>query len=138
MIPFIKKKTKVILDTNFLTIPGEFGIDIFSEIDRILLEPYEICVLDKTIEELENLMVKLGKKKEVFNVKLGFIMIKQKGLKTLHSSSTEYTDNAILEMASKNPGGIIVATQDKELREALRKQKIRVVELKQKKYLSLR
>jgi rRNA-processing protein FCF1 len=132
-----KTKTKVILDTNFLVIPGDFGVDIFSEIDRLLSEPYELCVLDKTVEELEKLVLKLGKKKEGFNVKLGLILLKQKNLKTLASSSEEYADNAILAFAAKNPEKTIVATQDKVLKEKLKSIPVRVIHLRQEKYLVL-
>jgi len=138
MLDLLKKKTKVILDTNFLFVPGELGVDIFSEIERLMNEPYEICVIQETVDELQNLIVKYGKKKEGFNAKLGFIMIKQKGLKTLPSSTSEYADDAILSWGRKNPKKTIVATQDKELRKKLRDDSIRVIELKQKGYLTLR
>lgn len=138
MLDILKKKTKVILDTNFLLIPGELGVDIFSEIERIMQEPYTLYVLDKTIEELETLIAKYGKRKEGFNTKLGYIMIKQKGLKTLPSSTSEYADDAIFNLATKNPSKIIVATQDKELRKKLRGAFVRVIELKQKTHLTLR
>ncbi len=136
MLGILKKKTKVILDTNFLIIPGEFGIDIFSEIQRIMEEPYEICVLDKTLEELQAI-INRSKGKEGFNAKLGFIMAKQKSLKTIKSSAHEYTDKAIVEFARKNPDKVIVATQDKELKKALQKVPVRIIVLKQKKYLLL-
>ena len=32
MFRLFKKKTKVILDTNFLFIPGDVGVDVFSKI----------------------------------------------------------------------------------------------------------
>ena len=45
---------KIILDTNFLLIPAQFKVDIFDEIDRIMIEKYQLFVLDKTIDELKN------------------------------------------------------------------------------------
>ena len=47
---------KIFLDTNFLLSVYQFRIDIFLEIDRIILEKYELCVLDKTIDELKKLL----------------------------------------------------------------------------------
>ena len=138
MLDFLKKKTQVILDTNFLLMPGEHGVDIFSEMKRILSEPYELCILDKTEQELKKIVDKERQKKSGFNAKLGYIMIKQKGLKTIQSSSPEYADEAIIKYASKNPGKTIVATQDKELREKLGKIPVRTVVLRQKRYLELR
>lgn len=138
MLNVLKQKTKVILDTNFLMIPGELGVDVFSEVDRVVLEPYELCIVDKTMEELETLIMRYGKKKEGFIAKLGLIMAKQKGLKTLPSSKEEYVDAAILKIASKNPQKTIIATQDKQLQGELKKISTRIITLRQKKYLELR
>jgi rRNA-processing protein FCF1 len=132
-----KKKTQIILDTNFLLIPGSMGIDIFSEIERIISEPYELCVLDKTVEELDKIVQNSPKKKEGFSAKLGIILLKQKNLKTLNSFSEEYADRAIVEYAAKTPEKVIVATQDKDLREKLKKIQVRVIQLRQEKYLVL-
>jgi uncharacterized protein len=132
-----KKKTQVILDTNFLLIPGEKGVDIFSEIERILSEPFELCVIDKTIAELDKIVEKSAKRREGFNAKLGIILLKQKNLKTLKSFSEEYADKAIIDYATKNAEKVIVATQDKELREQLKKIPVRVIQLRQEKYLVL-
>jgi uncharacterized protein len=132
-----KKKTQVILDTNFLLIPGEKGVDVFSEIDRILSEPYELCVLDKTLAELEKIVANSAKKKEGFNAKLGIVLLKQKNLKILTSFSEEYADKAIVEYAEKNPEGVVVATQDKGLRDKLKRIPVRVIQLRQEKYLVL-
>ena len=130
----IFKKKLVILDTNFLLIPGELGIDIFSEIDRIIEEPYKLCVLSSTIEELNKIMIKKGKKKEGFSAKLGYIMIKQKGLKVITTNNT-YADKDILELAKTKD--ILVATQDKELKLELKKLNKSIIVLKQKKYLEI-
>ena len=132
-----KTKTKIIIDTNFLMIPGEFGVDIFSEIERILSEPFELCVIDKTVEELEKIIEKNGQKKEGFNAKLGLILIKQKNLKTLSSSSEGYADIAIINLAKLSPEKTIVATQDKELRGKLAEIPVRTIQLRQQKHLIL-
>ncbi len=131
------KKTQIILDTNFLLIPGDKGVDIFSEIERIMSEPYELCVLDKTVEELNSLVEKSSKKKEGFNAKLGIILLKQKNLKTLKSFSGEYADRAIFDYAEKNSEKVIVATQDKGLKDRLEKIPVRIIQLRQEKYLVL-
>ena len=138
MINLFKKKTKVFLDTNFLLIPGECGVDIFSEIHRILNEPHEILILDKSMEELETLIERFGRKKEGFNAKLGYIMAKQKGLKIAHSSSGQYTDDELLEQVRKDPEGVIIATEDKGLKKKVISASGRIIELKQKSHLVLR
>ena len=137
MLNLFNKKTKVILDTNFLFIPGDAGVDIFTEIQRIMLESYELCVMESTINELENIISNTGKQKQGLNAKLGLILIKQKNLKTLASSSNHYADQSILDYAAKNPEKTIVATQDKDLKQKLKKIPVRIITLRQKKYLEM-
>ena len=43
---------KILLDTNFLLIPSQFKVDIFSEIKRICNFSYKLYVLDKSVGEL--------------------------------------------------------------------------------------
>jgi uncharacterized protein len=131
------KKTQIILDTNFLLLPGERGIDILSELERIMTEPYEACVIDKSIEELQNIIDKSPQKKEGFSAKLAIVLIKQKNLKTVKSFSEEYADIAIVNYAQKNAKSVIVATQDKDLRDKLKKIPVRTIQLRQEKYLIL-
>ncbi len=137
MLNILKKKTKVILDTNFLFIPGDLGVDIFTEIQKIMSEPYELCVMDATINELEKIMATTSKQKQGLNAKLGLILVKQKNLKTINSSFKNYADQSILEYAAKNPEKTIVATQDKDLKNKLKKIPTRIITLRQKKYLGM-
>jgi rRNA-processing protein FCF1 len=137
MLNIFNKKTKIILDTNFLFIPGDIGVDIFIEIDRIINEPYELCVMDSTIKELENIIFSSAKQKQGLNAKLGLILIKQKNLKTIKGSSNNYADTSILEYAAKCPEKTIIATQDKDLKQKLKKVPVRIITLRQKKYLEM-
>lgn len=138
MLNLFKKKTKVILDTNFLFIPGDVGIDIFTQIQQIMSEPHELCVMDSTIHELETIIKTSSKQKQGLNAKLGLILIKQKNLKTINGSSKNYADSSILDYASQNPEKTIVATQDRDLKNKLKKIPIRIITLRQKKYLEMR
>ena len=49
---------QIILDTNFMMVPGQFKVDIFAEIQRICDFSYELVVIKETVEELENIIVK--------------------------------------------------------------------------------
>jgi hypothetical protein len=124
---------RVILDTNFLMIPVQFKVDVFSEIQRLMTEPYELCVYQGTLDELDDLAQ--GKTKKASQAKTAIMLIKQKNLKSLPNSINEkYADNLILEgVTSKD----IVCTQDQALKRLLRhKHKgIRLITLKSKKYL---
>jgi len=127
-----KKKKKVILDTNFLLIPGQFKVDIFTQIERIMEDTFILCVVDKSITELNKLVV-VGKEKDMFAAKLALVLIRQKNLKTLHSfGSKKSVDDIIVKKADKNT---FVATQDKDLRKKVRDKGARIIGLRQKKYL---
>jgi hypothetical protein len=127
-------KKQVILDTNFLLIPGQFKVDIFTEIERILSEPYELCIIDQSLKELNGLAA-AGKEKDKFAAKLALVLAIQKNLKTLHSSgSKKSVDDIIVDKADENT---YVATQDKALRERLAEKKAKIIGLRQQKYLAL-
>ena len=111
---------KVILDTDFLLTSLSFGVDLISEIDRICDFPYEICIIDKTVDELKN--KKLGK--------LALQIIK--GFNIIETKKDKDVDELIFKLEKDN---IIVATQDKELKKKLKREKIPVITIRQKKYL---
>jgi len=123
---------KIILDTNFLLIPAEFGIDIFTEIERIIDFEHELCVIDKTLEELDKIMAE-QKGKDKRAAKLAKDMVLRKGLKIINTTTQGNADKAILEIAEK--AKIVVATQDKLLRAELKKKGAYLIGLRQKKHL---
>ncbi|NQU98190.1 hypothetical protein HQ533_01880 [Candidatus Woesearchaeota archaeon] len=128
-------KQKVILDTNFLLIPGQFNVNIFAEIKRIMDVPYNLYIIDKTLEELNKLTV-LGNTKDAKAAKLGMALLgglaKQKSLKTLASFPDKNVDDAIVRKANKK---VYIATQDKELKNRVKEKRAHIITLKQKKYL---
>lgn len=117
------------MDTNFLLIPAQFGVDIYSEIDRICDFKYELYVLDKSLEELDSL-VKTLRGRDKVAVRLSRAILEAKKPKTLKTSAKDYVDNIILGLK-----GYIVATQDKPLRLKLKKKGVKTIVLRQKKYL---
>ena len=126
----IKKKTRIILDTNFLMLPNQ-GIDIFTKIEEAMKEPYKLYTTTGVMKELEKIMAK--KSKEGFAAKLGYILAKQKDLKIINSSSKIHTDDAIIKIAK--PKKDIIATQDKELTRKLREKGVRTIRYEQKKII---
>ena len=126
-------KKKVILDTNFLLIPGQFKVDIFTEIGQILNEPFELCVVDKSIAEL-NRLAAAGKEKDRFAAKLALALAIQKNLKTLHSFGNKSADDIIVKEADANT---YIATQDKALRERVKEKGAKIIGLRQQKYLMI-
>ncbi|MCF7798269.1 hypothetical protein K9M74_00025 [Candidatus Woesearchaeota archaeon] len=131
------KKAKVIIDTNFLLLPGSEGIDIYTEIDRLVTESYELCVMENSYRELQHIMdgQTKAKGKDKFNAKLGFIMAKQKGLKSLACSSKEpLVDDNIVRIANEKT---YVATLDKGLQKRLQKKQAKIITVRQKNHLTL-
>ncbi|MCK4589978.1 MAG: nucleotide-binding protein [Nanoarchaeota archaeon] len=121
---------KIILDTNFVLIPFQFHIDIFSEIQRIADFKYQLCVLDKTIDELKKI-IKEQKGKHKAAAKLALQLIKKKKVKTLKTTEDKYVDDLLVEQSKK---GALIATQDIGLKKRLKKP---YIILRQKKYLTL-
>ena len=124
-------KAKILLDTNFILIPAKFRVDIYAEIGRIMDTPYEIYVLDKSLDELESI-IETQKGKEKAAARLGKAILKAKKPKTLKTTSKDYVDNIILGL-----DGYIVATLDHDLRAKLKKRGVRTIVLRQKRYLVL-
>ena len=125
---------KILLDTNFLLIPYQFKVDIFTQINRIVHFPYKIFVLDKSVEELRKVIKEQkGKSKDAAKVALKLIAIKN--IAIVNTQGNKKTDDAIIELSSEN--NYIVATQDKDLKRRLINQRIEVIVLRQKKILVL-
>ncbi|MDD9954574.1 MAG: nucleotide-binding protein [Candidatus Woesearchaeota archaeon] len=131
----------VILDTNMLLVPGQFNVDIFAEVDRVMEEPYELVVLEGTISELVKIE-QTGSGEDKRAARLGKLLVEHKkkaadgnckGLKIIESSET-HVDDAILSIAEDDT---LVATNDKELKRRLLEHGVRVIFLKQEQYLTV-
>jgi len=118
---------KIILDTNFLTIPYQFNIDIFEEIDRVVEGDYELTTLDCVVEELKKLEKSRGK--DAAAARVALTLIKEKNVKVIKTGEKN-VDIKIYRMANKNT---IVATNDKELRQRLKNKNVKVLYLRSKK-----
>jgi rRNA-processing protein FCF1 len=126
------QKKKVIIDTNFLMIPGQYKVDIFSEIERILSEPHELCIVEETIPELNRIVMSAGVK-DKFAAKLALVLAIQKGLKRLPSSKGKVSaDDEIVLESDENT---YVATQDEGLRARVKEKGAKIIGLRQKRYL---
>jgi len=125
---------KILLDTNFLLIPAQFRVDIFSEIERICNFNYKLHILDRTIEELDSIIEKQkGKSKDA--AKLALKLIKLKKISIIKTKEKLATDRLIIKTANKKE--FIVATQDKFLKKQLKTENTALIVLRQKKRLLL-
>ncbi len=119
---------KFLLDTNFLLIPGTFGVDIFTELTKF--GKPELYTIRLVIKELEKMAT--GKGADARAAKLALQMITQKNIAII-DTEVDRTDKEI-EILSASEGHT-VCTQDKALIEKLKKKGVRVIGMRQKKYL---
>lgn len=112
----------VLLDTNFLMIPHQFHIDLAGELDRIIEADYNLTTLSCVVDELEKLSRNRGDKGA--EAKTALKLIKEGCIRVLDRSG--YVDDEILNYARENRG-VVVCTNDVELRRMLRRDSIPVI-----------
>ncbi len=125
----------IILDTNFLMIPAQFRVDIFSEIRRICNFRYELAVADKTLEELAKILEKGGKAKAQALLAMKLLDACKVRILSSKTATFKNVDKIILFLAAREKA--IVATQDAALRKELKKLGLKAIALRQKKYLEI-
>ena len=125
---------KIILDTNFLMIPWQFRVDIFSEFDRICSFNYKLYIFEETINELRGIMNdsnSSGKDKKAAEFALK--LIKLENINIIKSKKKD-VDSLILDNVNEDD---FVATQDMQLKRELVKKRVSLIALRKKKYLIL-
>jgi len=121
---------KIILDTNFLISLCKFKVNL-EEIDEVVDEPYQLFTLGLVVDELEKMSGLVSRDSRYAKIALSLINLKK--IKILSSDKIN-TDNAIINSADQ---GTIVATNDIELREKLKKLGIKTIYLRAKKHLGI-
>ena len=119
---------KVLLDSNFLLIPGKFKVDVFKEM-RIFGRP-EPFTLDLVVKELEKIAKEGGRDSK--NAHMGLFLLDSRGVQILKTKGRN-TDKELERIAKQE--GYVVCTQDRALIKILRKAGVRVISLRQRKYL---
>ena len=125
----------VIMDTNFLTVPAQFGVDVFSEAERVLERRLEFVLLDSVLEEIKSKLAHASRTEaRIFRVALDLV-----GRCTIVSvdetAKTNPVDDQLLDYTRSVEG--VLATNDRELREKAKSQGIPVLLLRGKKHLEL-
>ncbi|AAL81840.1 nucleotide-binding protein [Pyrococcus furiosus DSM 3638] len=133
----MKRVWLVIPDTNFLFIPGQFGVDIISELERILDVNYKIVIPNIVLEELKTIL-REGKLrgKDLIAARMALKLAERFPTIYVGDFMSKTTDELIYEFAISNDN-VIVCTNDKQLRKRLREAGVPVVFLRQKKKLEL-
>ncbi len=117
------EEIKLLLDTNFLVIPYQFRVDIYAEL-RKFGKP-DMYTVGPALREL----AKLKNGNEAFRLYL------IKGGKVIETGGTD-ADEEIVKLARE--GDYIVCTQDVKLQERLKEHGVKIVFLRQQRYLEMK
>ena len=124
--------TKILCDTNFLLIPLRFGVDVFVEAEEALNDLSEFYVSSRVVDE-----IKLLRKdaKPSFDKELLFALKMIEQCNVIEDTSETLVDDSLIELARKN--NLVIGTTDSELRKKARMEGVKVIYLRQRRYLVL-
>jgi uncharacterized protein len=125
------RRVKVLLDANALTMPVQFGIDIYEEL-RGLFGDFEAVTLEEVVAELERLA--LGRGKDAAAARIGLAMARRSTV-VPSGSDKDYVDDRVIQYAEQED--CIVVTNDRALRNNLLGRGIGVVSMRKQKKLEL-
>ena len=108
---------RVLLDTNMLMAVAQFRVDIFRQLQELCDFTYEVAVLDKTIAELEH--IKATQRSAAHAAaRVALQLVKLKKIHIIETPEGKGVDALLAELSHQ---GAIVATQDKELKQQLKR-----------------
>ena len=122
---------KVALDTNMLLAIKKLKIDIFEEIKESIGKA-EFLIPVQVIKEMQKLSEKNKNMEKASNIALQ--LIKKNKAKEIQSKEKD-ADKALIELAKK---GIIIATNDKELKKKVLKVKGKILNIRKRKKIEWR
>lgn len=134
----LQEKRRVLLDANFLMLPSQFGVDIFAGLEQACTFPYELCVVQPVIDELRG--IASGDGKDARGAAVALELVERKGLKIVDVGSPggekiKNADEFMLSIVRRDRD--LVATQDRELRRALKEKGIATVVLRKRRVLEI-
>ncbi|MBU1120343.1 MAG: hypothetical protein ABIE23_00155 [archaeon] len=124
-------KAKVSLDTNMLLAVNELKLDVFEEIKR-KLGKVDFLIAGRVLNEMNELK-KEGKKKEK-GVLIAEKLIKINKCKILKEGKENNADEELIELSGK---GVMIGTNDKELKKKIKEKGGRVIFIRQKKIIQI-
>ncbi|NJE30437.1 nucleotide-binding protein [Thermococcus sp. 18S1] len=130
-----RREWLVIPDTNFLLVPGQFGVDIISELNRVLDVRFRIAVPNVVLQELE-VIERKSRGKDLLAIRMAKKLAERFEVVEMGRFGERPIDDQIFDFAVKNER-VIVGTNDKGLKRRLRERGIPVVYLRSKKILEL-
>ena len=126
----------VVLDTNMLTVPAQFGLDIFEEAERELERNVDFVVIEPVVWELEKKLEQLsGAVRQRFKVAMD--LLKRCTINKMSDAVASLPVDQQILVFTKSINGVI-ATNDKGLIDQAIAEGIPVLFLRGKKRLRLR
>jgi len=122
---------KVLLDTNALLMPAQFGIDLYDELMN-LFGDFEPVTLEEVVGELLGLT--RGRGRDAAAARVGLAMARRSTI-VPSGSTADRVDDRVIEYARRE--GCTVVTNDRELRNALLREEIDVVSMRRQRTLEL-
>lgn len=119
----MQRNQKILLDTNFLMLPAQHKLDIYME-----LKSHSLLTLKQCITELERLAK--GKSKRAVYARIA-LQLARKNAEIVNAKGS--TDSAVIGYALQN--ACAVATNDRNLIKSLKRHNIKIIRLRQEKYL---
>ena len=121
-------KQKVIIDTNGLMIPGQFGLDIFSELGRLGFDSF--IVASACVKELGKIVAS-GRGKDKMAAKIALSLLDRCDI----IEESGFADDVIIEMAIGMKASVL--TNDVELKKRLCSKGVTIVYLRDRTRLSI-
>ncbi|MDD5096328.1 MAG: hypothetical protein PHC52_12415 [Syntrophales bacterium] len=114
----------MVLDTNFLLLPLQFGVNIFKQVEELMEAPHEFVVPSGVVGELK--VIARGRGRDGSAARFALKLLDS--IKARHVPSTGNVDDWIVEYAAKE--GAVVATNDMLLRNRLKKAGVKMIALR--------
>jgi len=123
------------LDSNFLFLPLKGGVDIFSEIERVLSAKPDLILLTPVLKEIERLATRSGKPSVRRDAAFASKLAERCRKVDFEVRLGEKVDDLLIRAAGEMGG--IVATNDRGLRHRLRASGLPVIYSRAKSHLVL-
>lgn len=116
---------KVVVDTNFLMLPYTEGIDIFSELERLIVRKNVLIVPREVTTELERIIDnRESRGRDKTAARIALQLIEKKNMVFIDEKGS--VDDQIIAYSKKN-SDTVVCTNDKELRKKLGKLNVEII-----------
>jgi rRNA-processing protein FCF1 len=126
----------IVIDTNFLTVPAQFGIDIFAEAERIVDQRLEFVTLTTAVTELDTKLAEATKIPEKRKFSIARELVSRCTIIEISEPLKDLSvDDQLLEFTVSIKG--VLATNDKDLRSRAKKRGVPVLLMRGKKCLAL-